>query len=150
MGVAALTALRSTCARRQVGCVLLDAKGRVLATGYNGSAQGQPHCVEVVGYCPGRDSPSGTNLDGCLAIHAEQNALLQCGDVDAVEVCYTTTAPCVTCAKLLLNTACRRVVFLEPYAPSVAEALWRSAGREWFALGEFIKVHFSEVGSSNA
>ena len=45
--MAALVAERSTCLRRAVGCVLVDARGHVLATGYNGVAAGQPHCNEV-------------------------------------------------------------------------------------------------------
>jgi deoxycytidylate deaminase len=32
-----------------------------------------------------------------------------------IEVCYTTTFPCVTCFKLLANTTCRRIFYDEPY-----------------------------------
>jgi len=39
---------RSTCLRRSVGCVLLDADNHVIATGYNGVAAGMPHCNEPV------------------------------------------------------------------------------------------------------
>ena len=48
MAMAVVTAQRRTCLRRAVGCVLLNAKGHVLSTGYNGVAAGQPHCNEVV------------------------------------------------------------------------------------------------------
>lgn len=52
MSLAKATALRATCLRRQVGCVLLNARGHVLATGYNGVAAGLPHCNEQhVGVC---------------------------------------------------------------------------------------------------
>lgn len=44
MGLAAVSALRATCYRRQVGAVLLNSRGHVLSTGYNGVAAGQPHC----------------------------------------------------------------------------------------------------------
>lgn len=80
--------------------------------------------------CPGVDMPSGQGLDLCHAIHAEQNALLQCHDIHAIDVAVVTTAPCVTCTKLLLNTTCRAIYFKDPYASS-GEALWRAAGREW-------------------
>jgi dCMP deaminase len=46
--LAEITALRGTCLRRQVGCVLINAAGHVLATGYNGVARGLLHCNEVV------------------------------------------------------------------------------------------------------
>ena len=45
--LALLTAQRTTCCRRAVGCVLLNARGHVLSTGYNGVAAGLPHCNHV-------------------------------------------------------------------------------------------------------
>lgn len=140
--LAMLTALRSTCCRRQVGCVLLSARGHVLATGYNGVAAGLPHCnqhdpFEPTGFpfaCEGAVAKSGTNLDGCEAIHAEQNALLQCRDVYAIETCYVMASPCMTCTKLLLNTGCQRIVFLEDYPHNEAGKLWTRAGRAWERL----------------
>jgi len=131
------TAKRSTCLRRQVGCVLLSARGHVLATGYNGVAAGLPHCNEVTkittgpcggkvwGHaCSGAHSASGTNLDGCQAIHAEQNALLQCKDVYEIDTCYVSASPCMTCVKLLLNTGCTRIVFIDEYPHKEAGTLW--------------------------
>lgn len=44
MSVAYALAEQSTCCRRSVGCVLLDRNGRVLSTGWNGVAAGEPHC----------------------------------------------------------------------------------------------------------
>lgn len=136
VNVALLVARRSTCLRRAVGCVLANKDGNVLATGYNGVARGLPHCNEFVGNsyphaCPGSRAPSGQDLDKCEAIHAEQNALLQCKDVQEIDTVYVTTSPCVTCTKLLLNTSARRIVFLEAYTHSAAQSLWERAGRVW-------------------
>lgn len=140
-----LVASRSTCLRRAVGCVLINHRGHVLATGYNGVPAGAPHCNQPddtltpapgLSYphaCAGAEEASGVGLDGCDAIHAEQNALLQCGDVFEIETAYVTTAPCVTCTKLLLNTGCRRIVCLDDYAAS-GEDRWRKAGREWIRM----------------
>lgn len=129
LNVAAEIARQSTCLRRAVGCVLVDARGHVLATGYNGRAVGLPHCLDTGGKddyaCAGAILKSGNGLDKCEAIHAEQNALLQCRDVYQIETCYVTTSPCVTCVKLLMNTSCRRIVFSEPYAHEAeARRLW--------------------------
>lgn len=126
--MAKLVAKRGTCARRQVGCVLVSGRHHVLATGYNGGAAGMSHCIEEP--CPGAEKPSGSFLNECEAIHAEQNALLQCRDVYEIKTCYCTTAPCITCTKLLLNTSCTRIIFLEDY-PSSGQELWKKAGRYW-------------------
>lgn len=150
IAMAKLVATRSTCARRSVGCVLVNSRGHVLATGYNGRAAGLPHCNEVTSSeepvqfgtiknfgmpnrCAGASAESGQALDQCEAIHAEQNALLQCRDVYSIEVCYCTTAPCIHCVKLLLNTSCKRIVFEEDY-PGDAARLWKEAGRSWERL----------------
>ncbi len=131
LNVVAEVARRSTCLRRAVGCVLLNARGHVLSTGYNGRAAGLPHCNEVTA-CVGATAQSGTQLDACEAVHAEQNALLQCSDVYMIETCYVTVSPCLTCTKLLLNTACQRIVFQEAYAhDKTARQLWVGADREW-------------------
>lgn len=153
LSMAALVAQRSTCLRRAVGCVLVNARGHVLATGYNGVATGRPHCNEPTGFnfiyangvdasrpisgqatgevavlghaCPGAQASSGIALDACQAVHAEQCALLQCHDVYQIATCYVTTSPCVTCTKLLMNTSCRRIVFNERYThDEAARALW--------------------------
>jgi len=137
---------QSTCLRRAVGCVLVDVRGHVLSTGYNGVAPGRPHCnerltvfdgnlpvhasgavprgikthFEYLNACKGSASKPGEGLDLCEAIHAEQNALLQCRDPQAIHTCYVTHSPCVHCAKLLCCTSCSRVIFLEEYAHGAA------------------------------
>lgn len=127
--MAKLVATRATCPRRQVGCVLVNKRNHVLATGYNGVASGQKHCIEH--NCPGVNLPSGVGLDKCEAIHAEQNALLQCSDVYAIHACYVTVSPCITCIKLLLNTSCQHIFFSEEYVNIDAKKLWTEAGRFW-------------------
>lgn len=156
MDLAVLTGKRSTCCRRQVGCVLLNSRGHVLATGYNGVAAGLPHCNEVDPViwninktspiddpkqmypqaCAAAFAPSGTQLDGCQAIHAEQNAMLQCKDVYQIHTVYVTASPCITCTKLLLNTSCERIVFLEEYPHNEARELWQSAGLDWLKFDQ--------------
>ena len=129
--MAGLLALRATCHRRGVGCVLVDEDGYVLATGYNGVASGMPHCSE--GFkCEAASAPSGTNLDGCEAIHAEQNAIMRVADIRRVHTCYVTVSPCMTCTKLLLGTGCKRIKFQDEYPhAAAARELWTRAGRAW-------------------
>lgn len=136
--MAVLVSTRGTCLRRKVGCVLVNSRGHVIATGYNGVAAGLPHCnhsdeigtrvdgVVVFDHphaCEGVGSPSGTNLDSCQAIHGEQNALLQCKDVFEIDTAYVTAKPCVSCMKLFMNTSCKRIVYLEDYPHSYSDSL---------------------------
>lgn len=161
MDVALVTAKRSTCLRRQVGCVLLNDLGHILATGYNGVASGMEHCNEPlkdgllsryeksVGRlypfaCEGSTSESGTNLDKCNAVHAEQNALLQCPDVMKIKTALVTTSPCITCVKLLMNTSCTYIVYNEEYPHKEAKHLWLSnPDRQWILINPSITTTHS-------
>lgn len=154
--MALLTATRGTCPRRQVGCVLVNALGHVIGTGYNGVPRGVPHCHEIkdtnqlpIGvnlngditfqmpsnFCTGATYSSGEGLDKCQAVHAEQNALLQCADTQQIAKAYISCSPCMHCIKLFMNTSCQELVFGEEYASAEdAKALWLSVGRKWTLL----------------
>ncbi|MCI2033780.1 MAG: deaminase, partial [Lactobacillus sp.] len=69
MKLATNVAERSTCERATVGAVLVK-EHRIIATGYNGSISGDPHC----------DEAGHLMRDGhCIrTLHAEMNAILQC------------------------------------------------------------------------
>lgn len=132
--MAFVLAKRGTCARRQVGCILVDADGFRLSDGYNGVAIGRPHCSE--GFpCPGVGARSGERLDSCQALHAEQNAILRLPDPRKVYTAYVTVSPCISCVKLLLGTNCERIVFGELYPHNDAKTWWEDAGRQWIHLG---------------
>lgn len=143
MEMARTLAKATTCIRRGVGCVLVDADYRVLATGYNGVARGQQHCnhhdpLHETGYpqaCKGAFSQSGKDLHLCEAIHAEQNALLQCADVDKIHACYVTTSPCIHCMKLLMNTGCN-LIFADSMYSVEAVDYWTSSGKQ-ISIGAF-------------
>jgi dCMP deaminase len=123
--IAKVVATRSTCARRQVGCVLVDFNDRIIATGHNGTPIGIEHCIEAP--CKGASMPSGTGLEVCLAVHAENNALIQCKDAFQISKCYVTASPCLSCLKALLNTSVQQIIFLEEYPHSESKDLWQKA-----------------------
>lgn len=131
LNIAKVVATRSTCIRRKVGAVLVSHLGHIIGTGYNGVAEGMPHCIDEP--CEGSDAPSGKSLDMCLAIHAEQNALLQCHDVRSIDTIYCTASPCITCVKLLLNTSCKRIVFDEEYPHTESKHIWVKSNRLWIS-----------------
>jgi dCMP deaminase len=109
LGIAFSVAERSTCDRAHVGAVLVRDK-RILATGYNGSPAGLPHCDEV----------GHLMVDGhCVrTLHAEQNAIIQSalhGVSSEGATAYVTHQPCLTCAKMLINAGVERVVYAGNY-----------------------------------
>ncbi len=66
--IAKEVASRSTCKRAAVGAVITR-NNRILATGYNGAPEGEPHCLDVG--CVIRDNH-------CVRVfHAEINAINQ-------------------------------------------------------------------------
>lgn len=122
--LAMLASERATCPRMHVGCVLVKDKF-VLATGYNGSLPGQPHCDEV----------------GCLIVdnhcvrtnHAEINALVQ-ATTHGVNVkgttAYITNMSCTNCAKALIAAGIKRVVVFSDYHDTLATKFYKDADVE--------------------
>jgi dCMP deaminase len=122
MRIAEAISRLSSCHSRKVGCILVDTKGYILSTGYNGP----PHNM---GECSCCNRVSGENLDLCPAVHAEMNALMQCYDIQEIDYCFVTTKPCRHCIKMLLNTSCKKIFYVEDYPHSGVKELWESAGR---------------------
>jgi len=132
MRMAQLAASRSTCLRRQVGAVVVKDR-MVLSTGYNDTPRGLPNCGD--GGCErcASDAPAGTGHDTCLCLHAEQNAIIQAayhGVAIAGAAIYVTHQPCLTCAKMILNSGLRRVVFAGEYPDQAAHRVLESGGVE--------------------
>ena len=86
---------------------MVDGRGRILSTGYNGSPQGYPHCFAVCG--PHPEPPC------VFSIHAEINALLYADNREPEKTLYVTTSPCRSCALAIANAGIIRVVIGEPY-----------------------------------
>jgi len=135
MSLARGAARRGTCIRRKVGCILVDVYGKIAATGYNGTPRGFPHCDALDSVCEGRDSASGVDLGLCTAVHAEQNALIQCRNEMELQTAYCSTEPCRHCTKMLLNTTVQRVVYCDSYSNNGRD-LWEQVGREWIKFNE--------------
>jgi len=122
--LAMLASERATCPRMHCGCVLVKDRF-VLATGYNGSLPGQPHCEDV----------------GCLVVdnhcvrtnHAEINALGQAA-IHGVTIkgatAYITNMSCTTCAKALIASGISRVVVFSDFHDTLATDFYTNAGVE--------------------
>lgn len=108
LSLAKLVSTRSTCPRAQVGAVIVRDK-RIISTGYNGAAPGEPHCTEI----------GCLMVDGhCLrAIHAETNAIAQAARFGisvegAMLYLYDSRhrPPCSKCRQLILASGIVGVV----------------------------------------
>lgn len=110
MTLAVVASTRATCDRRHVGCVIVDENNQIVATGYNGSLPGAPHCTDeghllFEGHC-------------VRTTHAEANAIAQAASAGkSTSNCtiYVTTHPCPNCLKLLTASGVRLIVHLEAY-----------------------------------
>ncbi|EIN13942.1 hypothetical protein PUNSTDRAFT_59746 [Punctularia strigosozonata HHB-11173 SS5] len=129
MKLASLASLRSNCMKRRVGAVVVR-HNRVISTGYNGTARGLRNCN--AGGCSrcNSGSSSGSALDECVCLHAEENALLEAGRerVGDGSVLYCNTCPCLRCTVKIIQTGIKEVVYNLSYKVDDASlALFREA-----------------------
>ena len=130
MNIATLVAGRSTCLRRQVGCVIVKDR-RILSTGYNGAPSGVAHCSQVGCRREQEDVPSGERHEMCRGVHAEQNAIIQGarhGVVLADSTVYITTQSCSICTKMMINVGINEIIFDGEYPDELSQQLLREAG----------------------
>lgn len=123
-------ATRSTCIRRQVGAVAIK-NNRLIASGTNGAVSNTPHCLTCIRN--ERSIPSGTDLNTCFGIHAEQNLLTQASvfgmSLEGSSI-YVTNQPCFTCIKLLAAIKPRAVIYTDPYPDEMTQEFLNKA--KWF------------------
>lgn len=113
MGIAQQVATRATCPRGQVGAVFVRDRD-IVATGYNGSVPGAPHCTDL----PEEVHVVNGHCD--IVLHAEENGIIRAarkGTVLFGSEVYCTHRPCWPCTRRLLTVGVKRIVFLELYRP---------------------------------
>lgn len=129
LGIADLVSRRSTCLRRRVGAVLVRDKN-ILATGYNGAPSKVRHCSETGCIREKLKVPSGERHELCRGLHAEQNAFLQAalhGTSLKGASLYSTTQPCIICAKMIINAGITEVIINGDYPDRMSKELLREA-----------------------
>jgi len=118
MSIAHVVSSRANCSRRKVAAVVVS-ENRIISTGYNGTPRGVTNCFAGgCARCAGT-APSGSSLEECICVHAEQNAICQAAfygiRLEGATI-YVTISPCLTCAKLIINAGIREVVYGGDYA----------------------------------
>ncbi|WP_234461886.1 deoxycytidylate deaminase [Pedobacter segetis] len=115
MNLAADLAKRSHCVKNQVGAVLTK-DTRIISIGYNGPPANTHNCDEE---WPEKGCPRDSRNSCSLALHAEENAILY-GIKNGTQIqgatLYTTLSPCIACARLILSSGIKEVMFRHSYA----------------------------------
>jgi len=114
LSIAAEVAKRSTCLRRQYGAVIVK-NDEIVSTGYNGAPRGEENCCDV-GECwrERNNIPHGEQYEKCVAVHAEQNAIISASRRDMLGgTMYLAgfekgqpiehAEPCLICRRLIKN-----------------------------------------------
>ncbi len=120
--IAQTVAERATCLRRRYGAVIVK-DNVILSTGYNGACRGEANCDDM-GFCR-REAlkiPKGERYELCVAVHAEQNAIIN-GDpekmqgatiyvagVNVADGSFAAGDPCMLCRRMIKNARIGRVV----------------------------------------
>ncbi len=121
LDMAAIWAKNSYCKRRQVGALLVKNK-MIISDGFNGTPSGFENQCE-----------DENNTTKPYVLHAEANAITKVaksGNSSEGATLYITTAPCIECAKLIIQAGIIRVVYAEEYRMSEGIELLKRAGIE--------------------
>lgn len=119
--MARIWAENSYCKRRQVGALIVKDK-MIISDGYNGTPSGFANVCE-----------DENNVTKPYVLHAEANAITKIArssnNSDGATL-YVTAAPCIECAKLIIQAGISRVIYSEEYRIEDGINLLRRAGIE--------------------
>lgn len=116
--MAEIWAKNSYCKRRQVGALLVKDK-MIISDGYNGTPSGFENVCEE------------NNVTKPYVLHAEANAIskvAKSGNSSEGATLYVTAAPCIECAKLIIQCGIKRVVYKDAYRLMDSVELLNRAG----------------------
>ena len=111
----------SYCKRRQVGALLVKDK-MIISDGYNGTPMGFEN-----------DCETPENTSKAYVLHAEANAITKVAmssNSSAGATLYVTDSPCIECAKLIIQSGIKRVIYGRAYRLTDGIDLLTRAGIE--------------------
>ena len=125
--MARIWAKNSYCQRRQVGALVVK-DSMIISDGYNGTPSGFENVCE-----------DDNGVTKPYVLHAEANAITKLArsnnNSDGATI-YITASPCIECAKLIIQSGIRRVVYGEKYRLMDGIELLERAGIEVVYMGE--------------
>ena len=123
--MAQIWAENSYCKRRQVGALVVK-NNMIISDGYNGTPSGFENVCE-----------DDNGITKPYVLHAEANAITkvaQSNNSSNNATLYVTSSPCIECAKLIIQSGIKRVVFNEIYRLTDGIELMQRAGIECIQL----------------
>lgn len=118
--MARIWAENSYCQRRQVGALVVK-DNRIISDGYNGTPSGFENVCEE------------NNVTKPYVLHAEANAITKLArshNSSEGATMYITASPCIECAKLIIQSGVKRVIYGEKYRLDEGINLLERAGIE--------------------
>ena len=124
---------KSNCFRedRKVGAVIVK-NNKVLGTGCNEVPKGLKDCCSR-GQCMRKTNKikSGMCLEKCYSLCAEQYAIIDAlkngADLNGATI-YTTLSPCALCARWIITSGIKKIVYKSKYIDPFSESLLAEAG----------------------
>lgn len=119
--MARIWAENSYCQRRQVGALIVKDK-MIISDGYNGTPAGFENVCE-----------DDNGVTKPYVLHAEANAITKIarsGNNSDGATLYVTASPCIECAKLIIQSGIKRVIYGEHYRLTDGIDLLKRAGIE--------------------
>lgn len=122
LGIAEAVSHRATCLRRRYGAIIV-VDDEIVSTGYNGAPRQDINCCDK-GMCERErlNVPPGERYELCLAVHAEQNAIISAARKDTAygtlyiagrnvaDGSWAKPDPCLLCKKMIKNTGIKLLV----------------------------------------
>ena len=119
--MALIWAENSYCERRKVGALVVK-NNMIISDGYNGTPTGFENICE-----------DENNVSKPYVLHAEANAitkLARSSNSSDGATLYVTASPCIECAKLIIQSGIKRVIYTEQYRLTDGVDLLKRAGIE--------------------
>jgi len=119
--MALIWAENSYCERRKVGALVVK-NNMIISDGYNGTPTGFENVCE-----------DENNVSKPYVLHAEANAitkLARSSNSSEGSTLYVTASPCIECAKLIIQSGIKRVIYTEKYRLTDGIDLLMRAGIE--------------------
>lgn len=133
LDIARAVGRRATCLRRKYGAIIVK-DNIIISTGYNGAPRGEANCIDTA-VCERErlKVPKGENYELCVAVHAEQNAIINADPVkmkgatiyiEGVNADGTLASgqPCLLCRRMIRNAMIKEAVWREPSGEIVTMA----------------------------